>query len=127
LFSINAAGTITTAPELMAATSTAIVMDWSSTPPQVNYQIGTAATSITIINATTSAENGSRKVVWVCNPPAASAGALTWHGPQWIGSAPTQTTTQGQCDIYSYDITAATSSPFAPTYVMAGSQGAGLQ
>lgn len=106
------------------ATTTALVLDWSKTGPQVEYQIGTAATSITLINATTSQWWGSRKVVWVCNPGAA-AGALTFAGVEWIGgTVPVQTTTADQCDIYSFDISRATSTS---VYKVAGSQGAGFK
>ena len=106
-----------------SATSTTITLDWANTPPQVEYRIGTAATSITLINATTSTQWGSRKLVWVCNPNA-SAGALTWSGVEWIGTAPTQTTTANQCDVYSFDVTRATSTT---AYKVAGSGGTGFQ
>lgn len=106
------------------ATSTAITLNWGSTVPQIEYQIGISATTLTIFNATTSVQWGSRKLIWVCNPPAASGGALTWIGVEWVGSAPTQTTTAGQCDVYSFDITLATSTS---VYKVAGSQGAGFQ
>lgn len=106
-----------------SATSTTIVLDWANSLPQVEYRIGTDATSVTLINATTSTQWGSRKLVWICNP-GASAGALTWAGVEWIGSAPTQTTTADQCDIYSFVVTRATSTT---AYKVAGSQGAGFQ
>lgn len=105
------------------ATTTALTLDWSLTPSQVEYQIGTSATTITLINATTSPWWGSRKLVWVCNP-GASAGAITWAGVEWIGTAPTQTTTAGQCDVYSFDVTHATSTT---AYKVAGSGGSGFQ
>jgi hypothetical protein len=113
-----------TACESSPATSTAIVLNWPSTCPQVRYLIGTSATTITLINASTTPQAGSRKLVIVCNPPAASGGALTWAGVEWIGSAPTQTTTAGQCDFYSFDVTEATSTS---AYKVAGTQGAGFQ
>lgn len=124
LFGINAAGAIV-ATESLAATSTAITLDWATSPPQINYQIGTSATTITVINATTSAQAGSRKLIWICNPPSSSAGALTWTGVEWIGgTTPTQTTTAAQCDAWSFDITNATSTT---AWKVAGSQGAGFQ
>jgi len=116
-------GTINSSAE-QDATSTAITLNWASTKPQVEYQIGTSATTITPINATTSQQYGSRKIVWVCNPPSASAGALTWVGVQWIGSTPTQTTTAGQCDVYSFDITEASSTS---AWKIAGTAGTGFQ
>lgn len=108
LFSINAAGGISLTEQL-PATSTAMTLDWSRTPPQVDEQIGTSATTITLINATTSQFDGSRKLVLVCNPNG-TAGALTWKGVEWAGGvAPTQTTTANQCDAYSFFVTYATS------------------
>ncbi len=90
------------------ATSTSITLDWSATPLQVEYQIGTSATTITVINATTTPFWGSTKRVWVCNP-ASTAGAITWVGVEWFGATPTQTTTAGACDMYGFNITKATS------------------
>jgi hypothetical protein len=121
-FSINPYGGLLT-PELRPATSTTITLDWSKTGPQVNYQIGTSATTITFINATTSLYDGTRKVVWICNP-GTTAGALTWAGVEWIGTAPTQTTTANQCDVYSFDITSATSTT---AWKIAGTAGTGFQ
>ena len=112
---------ITTA--IQPATTTAITLDWSNTPPQVEYRIGTSATTITLINATTSRHWGTRKLVWVCNP-AGTAGALTWVGVEWIGTAPTQTTTASYCDVYSFDVTMATSSS---AFKVGGSAGTGFQ
>ena len=123
LFSINGAGGIVT-NEVLPATSTAIVLNWAATGPQIDYQIGSSATTITLINATTSQQAGSRKLVWVCNPSTGTAGAITWVGVQWIGSAPTQTTTAGQCDVWSFDITNASSTT---AWKVAGTQGAGFQ
>lgn len=116
-------GTLT-ANETLPATSTSITLNWGATGPQLDYQIGTAATTITIINATTSLQAGSRKVVWICNPNT-TAGALTWGGIEWIGTAPTQTTTSNECDVYSFDVSEATST--SGTYKIAGTQGAGFQ
>ena len=115
-----------TATESLPATSTAIVVNWAATGPQLDYQIGTSATTITFINATTSPQAGSRKLIWICNPPNASAGALTWSGLglEWIGSTPVQTTTKAQCDVYSFDVTEATSTS---AWKIAGTQGAGFQ
>jgi hypothetical protein len=124
LFSISNIGAITSAAT-SSATSTAIVLDWANSQPQVEYKIGTSATTITLINATTTMQWGSRKLVWICNPNA-TAGALTWAGVEWIGSAPTQTTTANQCDVYSFDVTAGTSTP-SNTFKVSGTQGAGFQ
>ena len=105
------------------ATSTAMQIDWNNTPNQVEVQMGGAATTIALINATTSSNWGSRKLVYVCNPQS-TAGALTWVGIRWIGTAPTQTTTGNQCDVYSFDITRATSTS---AYIVAGTAGTGLK
>lgn len=105
------------------ATTTTITLDWTATPNQVEYQIGASATTISIINATTSQMWGSRKLVWVCNP-ASTAGALTWAGVNWIGAAPTQTTTASQCDVYSFDVTKATSTT---AFKVSGTAGTGFQ
>ena len=122
LFAINQYGQID-AVASQPATSTSIQLDWSRTPNQVEYRIGGAATQIAVINATTSDNWGSRKLVPVCNP-GGTAGALTWVGVEWIGTAPTQTTAANQCDIYSFAITRATSSS---AYKVMGSMGAGFQ
>lgn len=121
LFTINAYGGITLSAS-QPATTTAITLDWNSAPQLVEYRIGGAATTITVINATTTANWGSRKVVTVCNPNG-TAGALTWAGPRWIGTAPTQTTTANKCDVYSFIVTRATSSS---AYTLAGTAGTGL-
>lgn len=108
---------------IQPATSTAMVLDWQSSPNQVEYQIGSSATTITFVNATVTAMWGSTKRVWVCNPNG-TAGALTWAGVEWIGSAPTQTTTANQCDIYSFNITRATSTS---AYKVGGTAGTGFK
>lgn len=105
------------------ATTTTITLNWANTPTQVEYQIGTSATTITIINATTSRQWSSVKRVWVCNP-GTTAGALTWKGVEWIGTAPVQTTTANQCDMYSFNVTRATSTS---AYKVAGGGNLGLQ
>ncbi len=122
MFAINSSGHIQSAAT-QPATSTAITLNWTNTPPQVEYQIFTAATTITLINATSAPQWGSRKLVWVCNPTN-TAGALTWVGAEWIGTAPVQTTTGNQCDVYSFDVTRATSTS---AYKVAGSAGTGFQ
>jgi trimeric autotransporter adhesin len=125
LFSVSNTGGITLS-ESLPATSTTITLDWAHTPRQLNYQIGTAAVTITLVNATTSAQAGSTKLVWICNPGSV-AGALTWAGVEWVGSAPTQTTTANQCDVYNFDVTQASSTPTSPAWKVAGMQGAGFQ
>lgn len=110
-----------------AATSTTYTLDWTATCPTVTYNTGASATTITLINATTTNMAGSRKLVMVCNGGSA-AGALTWKGPEWIGTAPVQTTTANQCDVWSFFVSSATSSPLAtPTYKVVGAMSAGFQ
>lgn len=121
-FGVNDYGTVVLTAN-QPATSTAITLDWSKTGQQVEYRIGASATTITLINATTSQYWGTTKRVWVCNPGSA-AGALTWAGVEWLGSAPTQTTTLNQCDLYSFNITRATSTS---AYKVAGAASTGFQ
>ncbi len=126
LFSVSPYGEITLS-EQRAGTSTAAKIDWSTSGPTVLYQTGVSATTINIVNATTSQFAGSRKMVTVCNP-GATAGAITWAAVEWSGNtAPTQTTTANQCDVYSFFITAATSTAAAPTWKVFGSGTTGFQ
>lgn len=128
LFAINISGGVQLAASSTGATSTNMVLDWSRTPQQVEYQIGSSATTITLTNATTSQYFGSTKRVWICNP-STTAGALTWRGVEWIGTAPTQTTTTNQCDLYFFDITQGTSTALSntPSYKVAGGANLGFQ
>lgn len=106
------------------ATSTSMTINWTDTPNQVELRIGTAATTIAIINATTSNMWGSTKRVWICNPGVGTAGTITWQGVEWIGTAPTQTTTVDQCDLYSFNVTRATSTS---AYKVAGAASTGFK
>lgn len=120
-FTYNGNEVVTNASQ--PATTTSMSLDWANTPNQVEYRIGNAATTITIFDATTTQMLGSRKVAWVCNPNE-TAGALTWVGVEWIGTAPTQTTTANVCDVYSFDILHATSTT---AFKVAGSGGSNFQ
>lgn len=125
-FTIGKAGNIVLS-EFRAATSTAAQINWINTAPAVLFQTGTSATTINLINATTSDQAGSRKIVTVCNP-ATTAGAITWRDVEWSGGAvPTQTTTANQCDVYSFIVTAATSTTAAPTFKVFGSGSTGFK
>ncbi|MDE1944828.1 MAG: hypothetical protein KGI03_00950 [Patescibacteria group bacterium] len=64
----------------------------------------------------------------VCNPNE-TAGTITWSGFHTFGTAPTQTTTANQCDMYSVFMTTATSTSEASANgIMVYAQaGAGLQ
>lgn len=121
LFAVNDYGSV-----MLAATqpaTTTMILNWNATPRQIEYRIGTAASTITIINATTTQWWASTKVVYVCNP-GSTAGALTWIGVEWVGTPPSQTTSANQCDVYSLNVTHATSST---AYKVAGAGGTGFQ
>lgn len=126
LFSVSSYGQIQVAAS-QPATTTSITLDWGKTTQQVEYWIDTSATKINVINATTSRYWGSTHRIWVYNPPANTAGALTWSGIEWIGTAPTQTTTAGQGDLYSCNVTRATSTAPTDTYKVACAASTGLQ
>lgn len=122
LFSINAAGMIFTSGNL-AATSTSITIDWSSTPPLVEYQMSTSAYTINIINATTSLNYGSRKTITLCNNQSSGAGgAATFTGAEGL-SGYTQTTTAGQCDNLGFMVQHATSTSAYKVFFVGASTG----
>lgn len=123
VFSVGNNGTISLA-EQQPATTTTMTLDWSKTPASIDYRIGNAATTITLINATTTYYAGSRKLITVCNP-GSTASTVTWAGVEWAGgTAPTQTTTANVCDIYSLFVTSATSSS---AFKVGGAQTTNLQ
>lgn len=122
-FGVNQAGGIKLS-ELVPATSTVITYNWNNTPQLTTYQMGTSAFTINIVNATTTINAGSRKIIEVCNP-GATAGAVTWTGVEWFGGTqPTQTTTSNQCDLYSFFVGSATSTT---AYKVHGAMSAGFQ
>lgn len=109
LFSVGTLGTTygsIAVTENKVATSTSITIDWTKGNQQL-VQLGFAGTTITFSNFTV----GAHLLLNVCNPNG-TAGAVTW-GTQIIwagaGAAPTQTTTSGACDLWSFDATQATS------------------
>lgn len=108
VFSITPQGQIASAGA-QGATSTAITLDWKGTPNLVQYAIGSAATTVYVINATTSDMLNSRKTIVVTNPATVAAGALTLLNIKFMGTTPTQTTTAGSGDIYSCIVVFATS------------------
>lgn len=125
-FGVNGGGGIVLF-EQRAATSTTIALNWAATGPSILYQIGNAAVTITIYNATTSLYAGSRKMVTVCNPNA-TAGALTWVGVEWAGAAvPAQTATAAACDVWSFFVTSGTSTTAATSYKVFGAQSPNFQ
>ena len=117
-FAVGASGHIQSAAK-QAATSTAIVLDWANTPPVVEYRIGHSATTITLINATTAAQYGSRKLIPIWNPNG-TAGALTFNGIEF-SSAYTQTTSANRGDLISCFVGMATSSTAYKVICTAGS------
>lgn len=109
-------GTILSA-EYQPATSTSMTIDFKNGNQQL-VRMGTAATTIAFTNALP----GTSLRLIVCNPNA-SAGALTFSGVDWTGgTAPTQTTTANQCDVWSFLVSGATS-----TAKVFGAQTSGFQ
>ena len=93
--------------EAVLATSTSMTVNWKVANQQL-IRIGTSATTITFTNAT--ATPGASFKLIVCNPPTGTAGAITWGNPIYWPSAtaPTQTTTANNCDVWSFISTSAT-------------------
>jgi len=90
--------------EYVPATTTTITIDWRDGPRQL-IQVGTSATTI----SHTGYVAGMQLLVTICNPQT-TAGAITWSGVHWAGNTtPTQTTSAGQCDAWSFYSTQATS------------------
>ncbi len=94
LLQVNQNGAIAVS-QAEPATTTTIVYDWNSANA-AQYFIGGSATSITIINATTTLNAGSSRVLVACNPSGASGGALTLTGAYTLSG--TFSTTAGKCN-----------------------------
>lgn len=104
------------------ASSTSMTVNFANTCNQVLFQIGTAATTITVTGIT----GGDTKRLIVQNP-GSTAGALTISGVYWIGgTTPTQTTAAGGGDVYSCVATQA-SSTSATSVKAECAQSAGIQ
>lgn len=106
--------------ESALATSTSMVIDWNTTPNQVDVRIGTAAVTIGFNNASTS---GMTKRIIVCNPRS-TASTVTWSVNTLLwpsGTAPTQTTTADKCDVYSFITTQGTSTANSSVKVLGSS------
>lgn len=89
-------------------TSTSMTIDWNKRNNQ-KMQIANAAITVNFINGTTTP--GQNLTVFVCNPTAGTAGAITWSGVYWSGGTiPTQTKTANKCDMWSFKSTYSTSS-----------------
>lgn len=106
LFSINSNGAITVSGTL-PATSTNIVYDWSKAPPLTEYQMFTAAFTITAINATTSYQYGSTRRIGLCSSQG-TRGTATFVGIENISSY-TPVTTSWTCDYIGLQVVHATS------------------
>lgn len=104
--------------EFAVSTTTNKTLDWRDGNQQL-YRTGSAATTITFKGYVP----GQQLKLLICNPNAA-AGAITWGSAiDWAGgTAPAQTTTLNQCDVYSFIDTMATS-----TNKIFGAQTAGFQ
>lgn len=106
------------------ATSTTYTLNFNNGNQQL-YQHGTAATTISFSNYV----KGSNVKFIVCNPNG-TAGAITWPANsilKWPGGVtPGQTTTAGNCDVYSFIATEATSTAAAPAVTVFGIQAAGF-
>jgi len=95
--------------ESTPATSTSMIIDWSTTCNQVNIRLGSAAMTVSFVNYFA----GEHKMIVVSNP-ANQAGAITFNegasiGVHWMGgTAPLQTTATSSGDIYSFTATIAT-------------------
>lgn len=92
------------------ATSTSMTIDWKNGNSQL-IKKGTAGITLTFTNWT----EGANLRLNVCNPDAGTGGTLTWPNGTVLlwpaGTAPTQTTTAGHCDVYSFEGTNATGTP----------------
>lgn len=107
--------------EYAVSTSTSITIDARNGNQQL-VRMGGAATTIAFSNM----GNGTTIRLVVCNPTGNAAGAITWSGVRFVGSAPTQTTTANKCDLYVVGSSQATSTT-ATTPIVWLSQGfAGL-
>lgn len=102
--------------EQVVSTSTAMFVDWLTTPNQVDIQILASAMTIGFNNASTS---GMTKRIAICNG-GSTASTVTWSvaGLLWAGgTAPTQTVTKNKCDLVSCVVTQATSTVNTTTKV----------
>lgn len=89
-------------------TSTSMTIDWQKANTQ-QIKISTSAITVNFLNATTTP--GAYLSVFVCNPAAGTAGAITWNGVYWPSqTAPTQTTSANHCDKWSFQAVNGTSS-----------------
>lgn len=93
-------------PESKVATSSTITLDWRTANQQL-VQMGAGSMTVNFSNYLA----GQKLAVVVCNPNA-SGGTLTWGDANilWAGgTAPTRTTTQKKCDVFSFLATVGTS------------------
>lgn len=116
-FAVNSSGMIL-ASVSQPATSTAITLNWGTTPPAVEYRLGAAATTITVINATSTTYWGTRKLIQLWNPGSA-AGAVTFVGVEF-SAAYTQTTAANKGDFISCVVAQATSTTAYKVFCTAG-------
>lgn len=91
-----------------SSTSTTMTVDWKKANTQ-KMNISTSAVTITFINGTTTP--GAQLMLFICNAPSGTAGAITFTHVYWPSATmPTQTTTANNCDLWSFKSTYSTSS-----------------
>ena len=94
-----AVGGAITVEEKLLTTSGTIAVDWRNG----NQQLIRLTTSAATINFSGYIA-GQKLSLITCSPGGSTAGAITWGTTiRWTGgSAPTQTTTAGRCDVWSF-------------------------
>jgi hypothetical protein len=100
-----ATGSIRVSEKILSAGSS-MTINWREGNQQL-VRISTTGITMTFSNY----EAGQNLKLVVCNPDAGTPGTITWPGTiAWSGgSAPTQTTTNSKCDIWSFIATMGTS------------------
>lgn len=117
LFKVSAAGFVQTGEsDIGTGSSTSFALNWGAYKNKILYRTGFSATTISLIQATTSQYAGTSHVLTICNP-GGTAGAITIKGCDWAGgTAYTQTTSANQCDAISMYVTQGTSTLASPSY-----------
>lgn len=112
--SVGVGNSITVA-ENNLSTSTSMTIDWNVGNQQV-IQKGTAGITLTFSNVTP----GKKLLLISCNPASGTGGSLTFPANVYWPSAtaPTETTTAGNCDMFSFVGTVASST--ATTIIFGG-------
>lgn len=101
-------------PDFVPGTTTSMTVSFATSTSQT-IRIGSSATTINLINALP----GAVLRLGIFNPTAVSAGAVTFTSPNnihWVGAGsantvPTQTTTAGAFDLWTFTVMSGTSTP----------------